>query len=199
MKQSWKRLAGFAVAAIAPLSLGISPATAKPGLQGSYVGLPVDTEQLLQQPERYLVPGNLPGMVLDEVLKQGVVPGLGPSRPTDTGALFQGRYDLPQSPVSVRGTVFLGNGSQAVLPSVSYDLGVANNVNVYAGAGYALVNQQVQQTTPLGDRNGVVLSTGVEAEVVKGVVVYGDAKWLGARPTGTPSRMRYQLGVGYRF
>ncbi len=180
-------------------------AIAEPGLQGSYAGIPVDLSNLLKQnPALVTSPEHLANAAMQQALKStGITPDFNATASLQTnpavGAQFQGRYDVPNSPLSVRGSVYFGDNSRAVMPVVTYDIPVGGSTNFYAGAGVAIVNTSAGKTTPVGDRTGVVVTTGLETEINKGIVLYGDAKWLSSnKGTGTPP-VRYQLGVGYRF
>ena len=199
-------LAGFGIAIASTLGLP-HPAIAQPaGLQGSYVGVTVDSNQtsdLMQSMLDADAWGGMPAWSPADLWKEALTPGspLGDKTSADpavAASQFQGRYDLPNSPLSARGSVFFVNKDvKAVMPTLSYDLPVANSTNVYAGAGYAFVKNP---GTPLGDRDGVVLTTGVEAGVGDGLVIYGDAKLhLNRDRTDKDSPVKLQVGAGYRF
>lgn len=162
------------------------------GLQGSYMGSTLDnkgTENLLQffdaQP-------TFPSSAA-EALKLY-------TEGEKLEGQFQGRLDVPNIPISVRGVAYSSEDAKAILPMLSYDVGVTNNANIYAGAGYAFVNSSGADT-PVGDRNGVVLSTGVEAKVMNNLIIFGDAKLRVNQLEGgaNHSPMRFQFGVGYGF
>lgn len=115
------------------------------------------------------------------------------------GGNIQGRFAIPNAPVSVRGSVLFTDKTSAIMPILSLDLPIAQNTNVYAGAGYSFVQNQ-NATTPLGNRDSVVLTTGIESEVVSNIVVYGDAKYgISAYQNSPASALSFQLGLGYRF
>ena len=191
-------LVGFGLA-IAPTILLAQSVTAQPqGMQGSYVGVTVDSSKTNEMLQSFMEPGTWDGS-----------PTWSPAElwrePTEKSSVgienqFQGRLDLPNSKISARGAVFLVDKEvKAVMPMLSYDLAVSGNTNVYAGAGYTFVKTP-EQATPLGDRNGVVLSTGVEAAVSDGIVIYGDAKLrLNRDRADTNPPVRVQVGAGYRF
>ncbi len=193
--------------AIAPIVLSDQTATAQPrGMQGSYIGVAVDGNKAGENLPGLLEATNPESWILDEFLRlQGI--GTGSSaesadsqtRGESAVNQLQGRLDLPNTPISVRGAVFVGDEAKAVLPMLSYDLPVTNNANVYAGAGYALVKTP-GEATPLGDRNGVVMTAGAEAAINESLVIYGDAKvgLNAARETGNPP-VRLQVGAGFRF
>ncbi len=193
--------------AIAPIILSAQTATAQPrGLQGSYVGVALDGNQSAESLSGFLDAGNPESWIVEEALRlQGIRAGFNAESADNkigsesAGSQFQGRLDLPNTPISVRGAVFLGDNTNAVLPMLSYDLPVTNNANVYAGAGYALVKTP-GEATPLGDRNGVVLTTGAEAAISEGLVIYGDAK-LGINTGRDDGNLpvKLQVGAGYRF
>lgn len=115
------------------------------------------------------------------------------------GGNVQGRVAIPNTPVSVRGTVLFNGNNSAVIPTLTYDMPVAKGTNVYAGVGGAFVQNQ-GLNSPIGTRNSVVLNAGVETQVAKGVVVYTDAK-LGINAyQGSPaSALGLSGGVGIQF
>ncbi len=115
------------------------------------------------------------------------------------GGNIQGRLAVPNVPVSVRGAVLFTNKNSAIMPMLTYDLPVANNTNVYAGAGYSFV-QKEGQPTPLGNRNAAVLTVGAEAGLTKNIVTYGDIKWgINAYQNSPADALSFQAGLGYRF
>ncbi|MBD2256497.1 hypothetical protein [Pseudanabaena sp. FACHB-2040] len=177
-----------AAALVAP-SLHVAPAQAQ--MDGSYVGVPLDSAIAPRAGAGLVDSSNPAATILQSVLQPGSQPVQG-----DTGLQYQGRMDLPDSNLSVRGSVYVNGESSAVLPTLSYDMSVRQGTNVYAGAGVALVNG----STPIGDRNGLVLNAGAETEVASGLVLFGDAK-MGVNTDSARgnSPMRLQVGVGRRW
>ncbi|MBD2576960.1 outer membrane beta-barrel protein [Oscillatoria sp. FACHB-1406] len=115
------------------------------------------------------------------------------------GGNIQGRVAVPNAPVSVRGAVLFSDETSAIIPMVSYDQPIAKNANVYVGAGYSFVEAN-GKPTPLGNDNAPVIVAGGEAEVLNGVMVYGDAKWgINAYENSPADAVSLQAGVGYRF
>ncbi len=115
------------------------------------------------------------------------------------GGNIQGRFAVPNAPVSVRGSVMFNGDNSVIIPSLTYDLPVAKNTNVYLGAGYGFV-QKNGQTSQVGNQNSAVLSAGVESEVGKGVVVYSDAKYgINAYQDTGRGALSFSGGVGLRF
>ncbi|MES1022398.1 hypothetical protein ABN584_05795 [Gloeocapsa sp. BRSZ] len=115
------------------------------------------------------------------------------------GGNIQARYAIPNTPVSARGAILFSNETSAIMPIVSYDVPVFNNTNVYVGGGYSFVEQN-GRPTPLGNRNSFVLTTGVETQVARDIVLYSDAK-LGIRAyeNSPASAVSFQAGAAYRF
>lgn len=115
------------------------------------------------------------------------------------GGNIQGRYAIPNTPISARGAFLFGGDTVSVIPSLSYDVPVSNNTNVYLGAGYSFLGRE-GKSTPLGNKNAVVLSTGIESQVTNRVVLYGDVKvGLDAYRDSSAAASSIQAGVGYRF
>lgn len=201
-----KRIAVMALGsglAIAPLLLEATSAQAEPanppqGMSGSYLGVALDGENLDDGLRTLVRTGNSAVWLIDQVVGRprttatsgsGNAAGLAPTH-------LQGRIDLPNSQLSVRGTVVMGEQVESVTPVLSYDLPVGANTNVYAGAGYAIV--QPGQQTPVGDRDGVVLTTGVETSVSRQVIVYGDMRYQPNAAVGSDA-MQWHVGIGHRF
>lgn len=128
----------------------------------------------------------------------GVSAGVTNNEGDTLGGNVQGRFDLPTVPLSARGAwLFNGDGS-AIMPMLSYDLPITPNANLYAGAGYSFVTGEGE--SPLGDKDSVVLTTGVEAGVRRNIVVYGDVKLgLDAYEDSSDPAVALQLGAAYRF
>lgn len=115
------------------------------------------------------------------------------------GGNIQGRVQIPNTPISARGSVLFGPNNTAIMPIVTYDLPVARNTNVYVGGGYSFVERD-GQATPLGNKNAPVVTLGAESSITRDVVVYGDAKWgINAYENTDADALSFQAGVGYRF
>ncbi|MFN6539113.1 MAG: outer membrane beta-barrel protein [Nostoc sp. EkiNYC01] len=115
------------------------------------------------------------------------------------GANVQGRYAVPKTPLSVRGSVLYGGNAAAIMPIVTYDAPIAKNTNVYFGGGYSFVTDE-GQNSPLGNRNAPVVTLGVESEVTNNVIAYGDTKWgIDAYRNSDADAVSFQAGLGYRF
>jgi hypothetical protein len=115
------------------------------------------------------------------------------------GGNVQGRVVIPNTPVSVRGTVLFNGNNSAIIPTITYDMPIGKGMNAYAGVDGAFIQNQ-GVNSPIGTRDSVVLNAGVESQVAKGIVVYTDAK-LGINAyQGSPaSAMGLSGGVGIQF
>ncbi|HIK55142.1 MAG TPA: outer membrane beta-barrel protein [Synechococcales cyanobacterium M55_K2018_004] len=171
LKSMIAMLSAVSLAAIAPLFLGVSPAAAQPvGMSGSYVGAGISAGVTSHNGEDGQFGGNV-----------------------------QGRFDLPLAPVSVRGALLFGGDAVSIVPSVTADLPIAPNTNLYAGVGYSFVTDE-GSLTQLGNRNSVVLSAGAETAVARNIVIYGDVKLgIDAFRNSSDSAVALQLGAAYRF
>lgn len=174
MKFSVKKIAAvsaLSALAVAPALLAASPASALPaGMEGSYIG-----------------GGYAAGVTSPE------------GSDSASGGNIQGRFAIPNTPLSARGSILFGSETSALMPIVTYDLPITNNANLYAGAGYSFVEKN-GKTSPLGDQDAFVLTTGAEAEVARNIVLYGDAKLgLDAFQSSSDPAVSLQIGAAYRF
>jgi hypothetical protein len=174
MKFSLKTVATFStlsILAIAPALIAAEPATALPaGMDGTYIGAGISA---------------------------GVTSGDGEDG--TFGGNVQGRFDIPNVPISARGAVLFNGNTSAIMPILTYDLPISRNANLYAGAGYSFVEKD-GAVSPLGTQDAVVLTTGAEAAIARNIVVYGDIKVApNAYQDTNNAAVSLQLGAGYRF
>lgn len=163
------RLAAIAIA-ITPILLIANPAAADPGMDGSYLGVGVSA---------------------------GVTEAAG--NDSEFGGTVQGRFDIPNAPISLRGAVLFGGETVSLSPAITYDVGIANNTNLYAGAGYSFIANE-GENTQLGNNSAPMLLAGVESAVNSNVVIFGDAKLaFDAYENSSAAALSFQVGVGYRF
>lgn len=156
--------------AITPILLIANPASANPGMDGSYLGVG---------------------------LSIGVTEAAGNN--SEFGGTVQGRLAIPNVPLSLRGAVLFGGETVALTPAITYDIGIANNTNLYVGAGYSFIANE-GNNTQLGNDSAPMLLAGVESAVNSNVVLFGDAKLaLDAYENSSSSALSFQVGVGYRF
>jgi len=115
------------------------------------------------------------------------------------GGNVQARYAIPQTPISARGAVLFGGDATAIMPMLTIDSAIADNTNLYFGAGYSWITNE-GNNTPLGNRNAAVITLGAESEISERLIVYGDAKWgINAYENSSADAVSFQTGVGYRF
>ncbi|MGG6295909.1 hypothetical protein ACQ4M4_16085 [Leptolyngbya sp. AN02str] len=174
-----------------------NPVLANPrsaGMEGSYLGVTLDGNNVDSGLRSLVRTNSAAGWLGDQLTPRSNAASS--SSPHANERQIQGRVDLQDSPVSIRGTVVIGNEVEAVLPTVTYDVPVGRAANVFAGAGYAIVRPGEQ--TLLGDRNGLVITAGAETAINRNIVIYGDVRY---RPVNTPGEepVRAQLGLGHRF
>jgi len=168
-------------------------AIARPrGLEGSYLGATIDGRNIEDGVLTLLGVGSSEEWVYDQTTSGGEATANGEQGHRH----FQTRIDVQELPISLRGAVVLGDEVEAVMPGVSYDLPIGNDANVYAGAGYVIVRPGSQ--TALGDRDGVVFTTGVEASINQRVILYGNVR-LHPTNVGEQDPIRFQFGLGHRF
>lgn len=134
-------------------------------------------------------------------LGAGIAAGVTEDNSGDTtfGGNVQGRFDVPVAPISVRGAALISDDAAALMPLVTYDIGVAPRTNLYVGGGYSFVTDE-GRATPLGDRNAPVLTAGAETAVTDDIVIYGDAKvGFDAYENSNDAAVSLQLGAAFRF
>lgn len=131
----------------------------------------------------------------------GVTDGDSPRYDDDAkvGGNVQGRFAIPNAPISARGAILFGGDSTALMPLVTYDVPVAPNTNIYLGGGYSFITEE-GNSSPLGNKDAVVLTAGAESEVGSNVVIYGDAKWgIDSYRDSDSDAVSIQAGAAYRF
>jgi hypothetical protein len=124
----------------------------------------------------------------------GVAAAIG-TQDADTTVAINGRVDSRDLgstvPLSVRPQVTIGDVTGGSL-SLTYDLGIAKGVNIYAGGGAGFGAGTALNTT---DEVVGFVAVGAEGEVAKNVVLFTDLKiGFGGETSYIPS-----VGVAYRF
>ena len=149
----------------------------------------------------FLIASTLAGAVSTPALAgglEGSYAGVGAAVGTDdagTTVAVAGRVDSRDLgstvPISVRPTVTIGNVTGGSV-GVSYDLGVAKGVNLYAGGGAGFGAGTALNTT---DEVVGYVNVGAEGEIAENVVLFGDFKvGFGGDTSYVPT-----VGVAYRF
>jgi hypothetical protein len=108
------------------------------------------------------------------------------------------RYKFLEMPVSLRTQVLIGS-SVAVVPTVSYDLPLNFDTDLYLGVGAALAN--TNSVTPVGNKNSFVLQPGVDYTLPNSnLVIWGNAiVAFDAYRSNGGTATSVQTGVGFRF
>ncbi|MEA5479252.1 hypothetical protein VB774_16645 [Pseudanabaena galeata UHCC 0370] len=116
-----------------------------------------------------------------------------------TSGLIAARYKFLEFPVSVRTQILIGS-STAVVPTVSFDVPLNFDTDVYIGAGVALSN--TVDTTPVGNRNSFVIQPGIDYTVPNSnLVLFGNVIFAFDAYRNSPgtSATSLQTGLGLRF
>lgn len=112
-----------------------------------------------------------------------------------TSAVVAGRYKLLRAPISVRGQVLVGDGV-AIVPTVSYDVPLNWQTDVYIGAGASIPIGN----TPVGDKTSFAIQPGIDYALPNSdLVLFGNAiiAFDGYKRGGAAASL--QGGVGIRF
>lgn len=115
------------------------------------------------------------------------------------GGNVTGRVKLGDSPLSARGQVLWGDQTSAIIPQVSADVGIAQGTNAFFGVGYSFVEKD-GKSSPLGNKDGVALTAGVESEIGNSFMIYSNATvGVNAYKNSPGSALSINGGLGYRF
>jgi hypothetical protein len=159
---------------VAPLFMNAGQASAQPqkGTDANYIGIGVGA---------------------------GVTNGGQVGQDAQFGGNATGRLKLGPTPFSARTQILFTDQTTAIIPQISVDAPIAKGTNGFLAAGYSFVETDGKQT-PLGDRDGVALTAGVESQVAKNFMIYSNAT-LGMKTyqNSPASAVSIQGGVGYRF
>jgi hypothetical protein len=116
-----------------------------------------------------------------------------------TSAVVSGRYKFLEFPISVRTQVLIGN-STAVVPTISFDVPLNFDADIYIGAGVALSN--TVDTTPVGNKNSLVIQPGIDYTLPNSnLVLFGNVIFALDAYRNSPgnSATSLQTGLGLRF
>lgn len=166
-------LSALVATAIAPVLLSANPASAQPeGTKANYIGVGAAA---------------------------GITNGGDNNDAANFGGNIQGRITTNKAPVSLRGAILFSGDNTAIMPIVSYDVPITDNANVYVGAGYSFTEKN-GQATPLGNTDAPVVTVGAEAELGRGIMIYGDTKvGINAYENSSGSAVSIQAGAGVKF
>ncbi len=116
-----------------------------------------------------------------------------------TSVLLSGRYKFLEVPISLRAHAMIGS-STAVVPTVSYDLPLNFDTDLYLGAGVALAN--TADTTPVGNKNSFVIQPGIDFAIPNtNFVLFGNVIFAFDAYRNAPgvTATSVQTGLGFRF
>jgi hypothetical protein len=116
-----------------------------------------------------------------------------------TSGVVAARYKFLEFPVSLRTQILVGN-STAVVPTVSFDVPLNFDTDVYIGAGVALSN--TVDTTPVGNKNSFVIQPGIDYTLPNSnLVLFGNVIFAFDAYRNSPgtSATSLQTGLGLRF
>ena len=130
--------------------------------------------------------------------------GIGPSFGVTRGAnddrqisaVVSGRYKFLTAPISVRTQALIGS-HVAIVPTVSYDIPINWQTDVYIGAGASI---PIGGDTPVGNKTSFAIQPGIDYALPNSnVVLFGNAIIsFGAYKQGGAAAS-LQGGVGLRF
>ncbi|MBW4519613.1 MAG: porin family protein [Scytolyngbya sp. HA4215-MV1] len=121
----------------------------------------------------------------------------GPDNDHELAGVVAARYKFLRLPVSARTQVLIGNGV-AIVPTVSYDLPLNWQTDIYLGAGasFPIGND----TTPVGDDVAFALQPGIDVALPNSeLVIFGNAIIAFDAYKDGSTATSVQAGVGLRF
>lgn len=96
---------------------------------------------------------------------------------SDISAVIAGRYRFMRLPMSVRAQALVFTDTNAFVPTVSYDIPLNWQTDLYLGAGLAIQDAgDNDDASPIGNQTAIVLQPGVDYMVPNSdLVVFGNA------------------------
>ena len=92
----------------------------------------------------------------------------------NVGGNIQGSLPVQGTPIDVKTKVLWNNDATTINPEIAAGTCLGSRTKVYGAVGYSFVEQD-GKSTPLGNKDSVTASVGVESQVKKGIVVYSNA------------------------
>ncbi|MBW4564859.1 MAG: hypothetical protein KME32_27805 [Mojavia pulchra JT2-VF2] len=128
----------------------------------------------------------------------GIGPVVGLSDGPQLGGVIAFRYKLLESPISFRAQALIAD-STAIVPTVSYDVPLNWQTDIYLGAGLALASGE--NSSPVGNKISFALQPGIDYVVPNSnTVLFGNAIIaFDAYRDGSGTALSLQGGVGLRF
>lgn len=133
----------------------------------------------------------------------GVGPTIGLSSDGDghgqqIGGSIAVRYKLLEVPLSLRVQGLIGSGT-SIVPTVSYDIPIGWQTDIYLGAGMAFSSGK--SPSPVGDKTSFVLQPGIDYMIPSSnLALYGNAIIsFDAYEKGGGTAFSLQSGLGLKF
>lgn len=125
------------------------------------------------------------------------VDNAGNTEERENGIVVAARYKLLRFPVSLRAQGIFGPDGSAVVPTVSYDIPITWQADLYVGAGGSFVSGN----TPVGDQSSFAIQPGIDYSVPNSrLVVFGNAIFsFDAYEHEDKTAVSLQGGLGLRF
>lgn len=125
------------------------------------------------------------------------VDNAGQAEDRQNGIVVAARYKLLRVPISLRAQGIFSPDGAAVVPTVSYDIPLTWQADLYVGAGGSFVSGN----TPVGDRSSFAIQPGIDYSVPNSrLVVFGNAIFsFDAYENDSKTAVSLQGGLGLRF
>jgi opacity protein-like surface antigen len=115
------------------------------------------------------------------------------------GGNITARFRLGETGFSARGNVIFSEDTSAIVPEISKDFSIGKKTNFFVTGGVSLVEKE-NNHTPLGNRDSITVGAGLETEVSKNVILYGNVKTgINAYEKSPASAVNLNAGVGIRM
>lgn len=117
---------------------------------------------------------------------------------SENSVLLAARYKFLRLPVSLRAQGLIGGDGSAFVPTLSYDIPITWDADVYLGAGGSFVTGD---NTPVGDRSSFAIQPGLDYSIPNSeLVVFGNAIIaFDAYRDEDKTAVSLQGGIGIRF
>lgn len=131
----------------------------------------------------------------------GITSGDGEGENSSSGVVIAARYRFLEVPISLRLQALLSERT-AIVPTVSYDIPLDWQTDLYIGAGASFVTGgDDEDSSPVGNQSAFVIQPGIDYNLpYSNLVIFGNAIIaFGAYETGGNTAASLQAGVGLRF
>ena len=115
------------------------------------------------------------------------------------GAGIAVRYKLLKIPISLRTQALIGDRGTAVVPTISYDIPLSWQTDLYLGVGASFASGT--RPSPVGDQTSFALQPGIDIAIPKtSLVIFTNAIIaFDAYRRGGGTAVSLQAGLGLRF